>query len=75
MSERLTWEEIVARFPDEWVLVVDIDEERTDSFLVAAVADHGMDRDVMEQRFARMKVPSGIFYTGLMSELPLALSL
>ena len=75
MAERLTWEEIVARYPDEWVIVTDIDDDRTDSFLVATVAHHGTDRDAMEQRFARMRIPSGIFFTGLMSELPLALSL
>lgn len=75
MSERLTWEEITERYPDEWVILTDFDYGQTESFIVAAVVDHGTDRDAMEQRMACMKIPTGFFFTGLMSELPLALNL
>ncbi|MGH2608768.1 MAG: hypothetical protein ACRDHF_06715 [Tepidiformaceae bacterium] len=73
MNRRLTWEQIVERYPDEWVILTDIDEERTDSFVVAHVFGHGPDREHMEGQTRAMREPFGIFFTGQMAELPLAL--
>lgn len=45
-SERLTWREICARHPDEWVLLVDVDwvDRVNDEFRSAIVLSHARGR-------------------------------
>ena len=45
-AHRATWDEICARYPDEWVVLVDVDWIDEDGeFRSAAVFDHGKNRD------------------------------
>lgn len=46
LSEPLTWPEICARYPDEWVVLVEVDwiEEDDRDFRSARVAGHGKTR-------------------------------
>jgi len=46
LSEPLTWQEICARFPDEWVVLVEVDwrDEDDRDFRSARVAGHGKTR-------------------------------
>ena len=44
-TERFTWDEIRSRYPDEWVVLVDIDWiEEDGEFRTAVVLGHGRDR-------------------------------
>lgn len=41
-SERLTWPEICRRYPDEWVMLVDLDDDEDDPEIRSAVViGHG----------------------------------
>jgi hypothetical protein len=46
LSEAMTWKEICARYPDEWVALVEIDwvNDRDFAFRSARVAGHGKRR-------------------------------
>lgn len=46
LSEPLTWQEICARYPNEWVVLVEIDwiDEDDKDFRSARVAGHGKTR-------------------------------
>ncbi|HEX2570540.1 MAG TPA: hypothetical protein VH877_13375 [Polyangia bacterium] len=65
--ERLTWEEICARYPDEWVVLTEIDfiEEDDEEFRTAVVLDHSKKRG---EALRRVVLPEGCcfahFYTG-----------
>lgn len=67
LSERLSWQEICRRYPDQWVAIVDIEWEEEDEVHAARVAGHGPRRaDPLEQ--ARHLHPRyqeiGHFFTG-----------
>jgi hypothetical protein len=69
ISEPLTWEEICARHPEEWVVLVEVDwvNETDFEFRSARVAGHGKRRkDPLDQaRPFRDRYPSmGHFFTG-----------
>ena len=46
LSEPLTWQEICARYPNEWVVLVEVDwiDEDDKDFRFARVAGHGKTR-------------------------------
>jgi len=67
--EKLTWDEICQRFPDEWVVLVDIDwvNDRDFEFGTAAViARHKRRRDASPEIKAirARNVEVGCFWTG-----------
>ena len=68
IGEVLTWDEIRARYPDEWVLYVDREDLPHDfRFRAARVVAHGRRRgDVLTQagRFLKRWDCVGSFYTG-----------
>jgi hypothetical protein len=69
VSEPLTWPEICARYPDEWVCLVAIEgQNETDfEFTTARVAGHGKTRKepLVQARPARAQYDSfGHYYTG-----------
>ena len=67
MPERLTWEEIVERYPDEWVLVTDIEEDpESPEISSARLPFHSADRDEVDRAAMRMPPPRriGVFFTG-----------
>ncbi|HEY3804097.1 MAG TPA: hypothetical protein VGL61_15885 [Kofleriaceae bacterium] len=72
VTEPLTWSEICARFPDEWVALVDVDwvNDRDFEFRSARVVGHGKRRrDPLDQaRAFRDTYPClGHFFTGRVS--------
>ena len=67
MSERLTWEEIVARYPDEWVVMTDIHADDEDPVIGSAcVVFHSPDRDAVDSAAIALPSPRhiGVFFTG-----------
>jgi hypothetical protein len=67
--ERLTWEEICKRFPDEWVVLTDIDWVNDTDFefgTAAVIARHKRRRDASpDVKAARARnVEVGCFWTG-----------
>ncbi len=67
VTEPLTWAEICARFPDEWVALVDIDWVDDDEVRTARVAGHGPRRaDPLAQArpLHDLYREIGHFYTG-----------
>jgi hypothetical protein len=65
MDEVLSWEEIERRYPDEWVIVTDL--ELDDAFPIRAgrVLFHSKDRrNVDEKTFDPPIREEGIFFTG-----------
>jgi hypothetical protein len=68
LPERLTWQQICERYPDQWVALVEMDwNDETDEFTVARVAGHGTTR---RAPFDQMRAAGldhetvGHFYTG-----------
>ncbi|MFN0148325.1 MAG: hypothetical protein ACKVT1_17630 [Dehalococcoidia bacterium] len=47
---RMTLEEMEAAFPDEWVLVVDLEPPGSPDFVSGCVIGHGTDVDVLEEQ-------------------------
>lgn len=71
MPERLTWDEITERYPDEWVLLVEIDEHPGDIEITSArVVSHSSDPDRVESDALSLPVPRqfGVFFTGPLIE-------
>ena len=69
ISERMTWSEICLRYPEEWVVLVEIDwvNDTDFDFRSARVAGHGTTRKApLEQaRPLQARYPSmGHFFTG-----------
>lgn len=75
LPERLTWAEICARYPDEWVVLIDTKWLDQDSFEfeTAIVCGHakGHDEVLRATRPAREHImTSGIYFTGRARPLP-----
>ena len=69
LSEPMTWHEICERYPDEWVVLVEVDwvSDTDFDFRSARVAGHGKTRkEPLEQaRPLQSRYPSmGHFFTG-----------
>jgi len=76
ISEPLTWAEICARHPDEWVCLVEIDFTHPNGleFRTARVIGHGKIRSApidQARTWRRQYEEIGHFYTGLVTETPL----
>ena len=76
ISEPLTWAEICARYPDEWVCVVEIDRIHPNGFefRTARVIGHGKTRRApfdqarpLREHYALV----GHYYTGYVEDKPL----
>ena len=68
LTERLTWQQICERYPEQWVALVEMDvDDETDEFATARVAGHGVTR---AEPFAQMRRAGlryeevGHFFTG-----------
>ncbi|MBX3155900.1 MAG: hypothetical protein KF773_07870 [Deltaproteobacteria bacterium] len=68
LTELLTWTEIRARYPDQWVALVEMDwDDELDWFRVARVAGHGTTRRAPfdQMRAAGLQYAEvGHFFTG-----------
>ena len=68
VTEPMSWVQICARYPDQWVALVELDwDDETDEFTTARVAGHGATR---REPFAQMRRAGlrydevGHFFTG-----------
>jgi len=68
VSEPMTWSEICARFPDQWIALVALDwiDDRDQPYRTALVAGHGSRREAIAQARPLRKLfdPMGPFFTG-----------
>jgi hypothetical protein len=67
ITEMLTWEEMKARFPDQYVLVVHENEDNTGP-IYGRVVSHGRDPIEVGARGPRADAPdvlTGLYYTGI----------
>jgi len=65
MSEKLSWDEIKSKYPDEWVILVEPEmDESTTTLLGGQVFDHGKDRHRMHKRLKDVKCDFSIRWTG-----------
>jgi len=67
MSEKLTWDEIKRRFPEEYVILVDYDFDENEDLVSGVVFAHGRDRaEACDQcqRAAIKPNPIAVRYTG-----------
>jgi hypothetical protein len=62
----MTLAEMEAAYPDEWVLIADVDwDEEVDDVRGGRVVFHSADRDTAETRLVQLKLRSaGIFFLG-----------
>jgi hypothetical protein len=44
-SEKLTWEDMQERYPNEWLVIVDYETDETGRFLCGVVKRHSADMD------------------------------
>lgn len=59
MTEKLTWEEIKKRYPDEYVVLIDPEVDETDTVLAGTVVDHGKDKHEMYQVLGKLNPKDG----------------
>jgi hypothetical protein len=65
MAELLTFEEIGSRYPDEWVLLGDIEEDPGPVFRRGRVLWHSTDQDECWLKAIEIAAPNmGVFYLG-----------
>ena len=57
MTERQTIEEIEARFPSEWVLIVDPETDQVQHLLAGRVLFHSQDRDEVDRKLLEVRPP------------------
>ncbi len=68
--ERLTWDEIRARYPDQWVVLVDIVRVNRNDFaftaaeLIASFADRKAASPTIKALYAANRDSVGCFFTG-----------
>ena len=64
MAEKLTWDEIKRRHPDEWVMLVDYAFNENEDLTVGVVYDHDAARDALYDRCSQAPSPVAVLYTG-----------
>ncbi len=63
MAQRMTWEEMKRAYPDEWLLIVDYEEDASGRLISGIVERHSTnDLDVF--RLPRVKKSAAFKYTG-----------
>jgi len=65
MAEKLSWEEIRSRYPDEWVVLVDYDLDG-DIPTFGVVLDHGRVKKQVYERLRAIDDECFVLYTGKM---------
>jgi hypothetical protein len=60
MADKLTWDEIKRRYPDEYVVLVDLDmDDSTTTLLGGTVVNHGKDKAEMIRYLGTLHARSG----------------
>lgn len=63
MADRLSWNEIKRKYPDEWVVLIHYQEEDED-ISAGVVLDHGRVKEEVYERIQRLPSPFAVRYTG-----------
>ena len=63
MDERLSWEEIKKRFPNEWVCLVDVDRPNMGHVVSGVVYAHDPQHNVLLEKQKHLEF-AGIHWTG-----------
>jgi hypothetical protein len=63
MDERKTWDEMKLEFPDEWLLITDIERDAMGNFNSGVVVRHSPDREDVYRKPSLDK-PTAFRYTG-----------
>ena len=61
---RLTIDEMVQRYPDQWLFIVDCEHSANTELISGVVAVHSPSRDVIKKASAEYKDGAAIRYTG-----------
>lgn len=64
MADKLTWDEIKAKYPDEWVILVDLDVNETTDVTAGRVHDHSPDRDYIHEKQLTVRENAAVLFTG-----------
>ena len=63
-NERMTFEEMAKKYPDEWLFIVDCEHSASTELISGIVAVHSPSRDVINKASAKYKGGAAIRYTG-----------
>ena len=63
-NERITFEEMAKKYPDEWLFIVDCEHSTSTELISGIVAVHSPSRDVINKASAEYKGGAAIRYTG-----------
>lgn len=61
--QRMTWDEMKAAFPDEWLLITDFEADKSGHLLAGIVTRHSKDKSVVYAKPA-FPQPTAFRYTG-----------
>ena len=67
-NERMTFEEMVKKYPDQWLFIVDCEHSASTELISGIVAVHSPTRDVINEASAKYKGGAAIRYTGRMQD-------
>ena len=59
MSDRLSWDEIKRRYPDEFVVLVDTEMDQASDLLTGTVMNHGKSKKEMRECLGKLNPKSG----------------
>ena len=63
MAEKMSWEEMKAKFPNEWLLITDFDTDESGHLLHGIVARHSPEKDEV-YRLPSLNKSCAFKYTG-----------
>jgi hypothetical protein len=63
-ESKQSWEEIKALYPDEWVILVDVDVNETTDVTAGIVFDHNPDKRYIHERQKGLRGEVAVLYTG-----------
>lgn len=64
MADKLGWDEIRRRYPDEWVVLTDVSHDDNEDVDAGFVYDHDRERDTVYGRCRGVPSPFAVLYTG-----------
>ena len=67
-QNRLSIEDIFAKYPDQWLFIVDCEHDESAQLLSGVVAVHSPSRDVIDDFSARYKGGAAIRWSGKLPE-------
>ena len=59
MADKLSWDEIKRRYPDEFVVLVETEVNENTDLVAGTVMNHGKDKRAMRQYLGELKVKHG----------------